>query len=376
MVNIVLVVLIAVVLTIANLLARQILFPFVFRSLAERNLWFTLFQEGRAKAVMAYNQFNYFVMAYEGHAFDVDWNIVRVSGRTITKNDDGSETIEDRKVVRDADGEILEITKTSNGKTSSEDTRLAKNIGILPKWLESLLNVPGGLRYIVNPFANTIYTYTFRWTSFRQADKEGKPGEVQDVHKESIDYIIVQDDVYFANVKEAETKEMIPVNVDLLLAIRAENPYKALFRVEEWLEVAVNRVKSVVRHYIGTKTYEQLRGERKETPKHEKDDDFKELIDYLHDRYGIRIKQIGFVNIDPAGARALKYIEAASKSYEAEQEALAVAIRRDAESERAAKVYDTILARGDRALAIRFMEDLETASNKQGNVIITLRSSV
>lgn len=271
--------------------------------LAKNNLFFTFVEEGTAKAILKYGKFHRIIMSYEGYDLNDDWDVIPKSGKK---------------------------------------TRL------------------GGLKWVGIPFIHSVYQYNFKWVSFEQEEKEGKLVQKAISHEKEIDYIIVQDDIYYTFVREAEAKGMVPLDIDALLTIRVLNPYKALFRVQDWLETTLNQFKPVLVGYTGQKLFEELVEAQKQVG-----DTIHELLkisqidENLEEDYGIHLKKIGIVNIDPAGERGKKYVEAASKEWEAKKEA-----------QRLDNIYKQIEEYGDTGLFLRAIEGIEEASKGPGNLVI------
>lgn len=138
--------------------------------------------------------------------------------------------------------------------------------------------------------------------------------------EETIDFILVQDDVYYAFVDEAETKGMVPVNVSLLLTLRVVNPYKALYRVQHWLEATQNRIKPAFRSFVALKEFEELTKQR-EAVEEELNSFLRgtKVDEFISDNYGVELVAVEIVRIDPAGEWAAKFAEAATKKWLAEK---------------------------------------------------------
>lgn len=309
--------------------------------LAKHNILWTLVNEGTAKAVMKFKKFQRIVMAYKGYNLNPEtWEV--------------EEAEKDKKFLSRS-----------------------------------------GLKWVGIPFIYSVYQYEFRWTSFEQAEEKGKLIQKAIVHPgEKIDYILVQDDVYYTFIREAETSGMVPVDVDLLLTIRIMNPYKALFRVQNWLEATQNQLKPVLRSYVSNKTFTELiqrkegaareieellvgvlelnekTREEKTQEEQKEQEEQKKISQYLEQHYGVRIKRVGLAIIDPAGERGKAYQEAASKEWEAQKEREKINQLADADVERMDKVYGKITSYKQPGLAIKMMETIEKASEKQGNWFI------
>jgi regulator of protease activity HflC (stomatin/prohibitin superfamily) len=255
--------------------------------------------------------------------------------------------------------------------------------GLTPEWkVEPGESKKSGLRLVGIPFVHSVYKYEFRWTSFEQTEEGGKLVQKAIAHKgEILDYILVQDDVYYTFIREAETSDMVPVDVDLLLTIRIINPYLALFRVQNWLEATQNQLKPVLRGYIANKKFSELIT-RKEGAKRELEellikaveatdaDTDETLGNYLERHYGVRIKKVGLVRIDPAGERGKIYQEAASQKWEADRERERIQTIADADVDRMDRVYGKVLSYGDDGLLIKAFESIEKVGSGPSNLVI------
>lgn len=296
--------------------------------LARHNIFWTIVKEGTAKAILKFGKVKKIVMVYQGYILDP------------------------------AKGDIRRIEE---GK--GEQARKT------------------GLAWIGIPFIYSVYRYEFRWTSFEQAEEQGKLIQKTIAHKEPIDFILVQDDVYYTFIREAETKDMVPVDVDLLLTIRIINPYKAFFRVQNWLEATQNQLKPVLRSYIASNDFFKLITRREgmgremeallTQPAEAEDADKGEALgSYLDDRYGVRIKKIGLVRIDPAGERGKTYQEAASQKWESERDKDRILTIADAEVERIERVFRKISDFGEKGLFLRAVEGIENAGKGPSNLVV------
>lgn len=169
--------------------------------LAPKNIFFTIVQEATAKVVVRAGQFRRCLLQFEGLTLDPDWNIVP-----------GRET-----------------------------------------------HILGGLRlYTLLWPLERIYTYKFRWTGL---DVSGK---IQYHPPEVIDYVLVKEDVYWGEVLDAEDSDRLPIDIDFLVRIRVVNPHKALFRIQNWLETVLNRIRPLIRAYVASLPYEELLTRRTE----------------------------------------------------------------------------------------------------------------
>lgn len=162
---------------------------------------FTIVKEGTAKAVVRLGAFKKGLLVWSRYILDKDWNVIK-------------------------------------GK----------------KW-----NLPGGLRFKGFPPFDKIYNYDFRWRDIQLVEGTEKV----EFHREKINYIFVRPDVYWTDIKKAETKppERIPVNVQFLVTIRVINIFEALFMApSNWNENVMSKLNALFRTWVATKTFDNLLG--------------------------------------------------------------------------------------------------------------------
>jgi len=293
--------------------------------LAKNNIFFTIVKEGQAKAILKFGEFERIIMRYQGYGLDQEWK-------------------------------VCEIAKCENPESEliSEPARI------------------GGLMWVGIPFIHSVYKYEFRWVSFEQTEEGGRLIEKPISHpEENIDYIIVQDDIFYTFLSGAESKELLPINMQLLLTIRIVNPYKALFRVQNWLEAVQNQTKPALRGFASKKTYAQLIGKKEEVER--ESDKFLQdsrIDEYLEKNYGARLKRVGMVSIDLSGERGKAYLESSTKQYEADREKERILTIADAEVERINRTYAAIKGHGDEGLFIRTNEAIEEAGRGPSNLVL------
>lgn len=341
---------------------------------AERNVLFTKVKEGTAKAIMRWDQFHRFLIVYRDHDLDQEWNVRHdsLNGKEADFWDDGKQEKARRKV----------------------ELRKQKQLfGGIRFWFFDFR----GIFWIGIPPIYSVYEYEFRWIGFRQQPageakqvgeeevRVGEPSEQILGRKRRIGYILLQDDTYFLFLQGAETAvkpgQLIPVNLKVALTIRIVNPYQALFRVQDWLEVTLNLIVPVIRSYVARHEYttiisglkkttkgeekgvkvveteEELRDESMEGEARKKDPILRDIANYVEARYGARIKKVGILSIEPPKEIA----EAGTRQWVA-----------DREKERIETVYKTIQSFGDTGLLVRTLEAIEQAGSKQGNWVIPL----
>ncbi|MEK7575625.1 MAG: SPFH domain-containing protein [Patescibacteria group bacterium] len=313
-------------LTLLSMLAIVVL----IYNLARYNVFFTIVQEGTAKAILRFGKCRKIVMSYKGHYLDAEWNVKKI---------DESPSVEEK---------------------------------LLRKILDWIKKITGGLKWIGIPFINKVHLYRFEWTSYEQV-REGEKTIEKPITKEEkdISFILVQDDVYFTFLDKAETKGMIPVDVSLLLTLRVVNPYKALFRIQKWLEATQNRVKPAYRSFTRKKTFEELT-EQREAVEDEANSFLKDsqVDNFIKDTYGVELVAVEMVKIDPAGEWGTKFTEEAAKKWSAEKEKERIETLADADVNRMERVYGKITSYGEQGMYIRTVEAIEKTGQGPSNLII------
>lgn len=320
------------VLTILFILVIIVGIYSIYVFFAPRNLFFTGVQEGTAIAIMvgtgARAAFVDAKMNLKGFAFDEDWNIV--SAGTIRR------------------------------KTES----IFEKLGL------------GGLASVGIPGIHRIHEYLFDWSSMLQ-NGEIKP------HKESLNYISLRQDIYATRLLEAETgQSMVPVDITLLITAKVINPYKALFRVENWLEFVINRVKVPVRDYVaGEENPRRLIIEKEELGKLflRKLEDSGDL-EYFRKEIGVEVLKVETPKIDLGELQKV-----ATAEWEAEQKGNAEVAKQTKEGEayKAKRVrekeadmdyldgvYGKVQEFGDLGTTLRFLDTLSDAAKGPSNTII------
>ena len=306
-----------------------ILTPFLIWSwLAPSNRFFTFVQEGTARIVIKADQYNKILLQWKDHTFDKDGNVVPVNKWVL------------------------------NGKEVPAGTSEAKRYG------RPLGFRFGGLRFYGPWPLWDIYIYTFQWTGITE---DGKT----DFHpEERLDYILVRDDAYLCEVKDAEDQDMLPLTVRAVLTIRIVNPYKALFNIQNWLETIVNRIRPLIRDYITQKTYEQLIKDEERMGVDILDKIRREVAlgaDFW-DRYGVDIRKIDVLQIEPPE----EYRETTLLRYTADRNRERIEIEAKAEATRIDTVYSMIQSHGDVGKLIRTLETMETSPGKGSRWVIPI----
>lgn len=334
--------------------------------LAQSKIFFTMPKEAKAEFVMAGNAAKRMILVWKSHKVEQDFKIAE--GNRATKE------------------MLLHFCNPRN-------------------WLEPL-----GIYWVgLWPFYK-IYTYDFVWTEektengkivpfTRHATRHDPEGQTS--------FIKVNDTNYFVVANDVKTDGGVPLKFTLLISVRIENPYKALFSGEEWLERLAGAVSNMTVRYAGVLPYEDITASKPATivvgtgtdgrPKTEtktleellillgdgKHDDACGADVDLLEKYGVHIIAAKIHSIDFADDDAAKqYREATTQKYVAEQRGLgeaaeaeghaqAVRTRADAEQYRINKLYEPIAGDNKEArMEIRRLEALERSGEKGGNTVV------
>lgn len=277
-----------------------IAFLIVYFVLAPRNLWFTFVKEGTAKIIVRGDKFEKALIQWKGHTFDDKWKV---------------------------------IPKDERHKEP---------------W-----HPLGGFRYYGFWPIKDIYIYDFQWTGVKEN------GEIDPHPKETLDYVLLKDDVYLAKVEKAEDINRLPLDLEILLTIRIDNPHKALFTVQNWLETVINRSRTRVRNTVTAKSYEDWITDPGAIGNQTMDKLKEEgiLEEEFIQRYGVEIRAIEIKDINPPE----DYREATLKKYLAEMEREKILVEADAEKQRIKEIYGAIDKFGDPGKLFRSLEAMETS---------------
>lgn len=124
-------------------------------------------------------------------------------------------------------------------------------------WSKRIRRIFGGLCWIgIYPFQKRRW-YHFRWIGYDQHTK--KPV----YHDEWLKSFLVYDDRYVLESKGAPDKEMKLVNTLWMLVLGIQNPYKAFFRIRNWLGTVYDSSEGVLRKLEGTMKYEEMASKMK-----------------------------------------------------------------------------------------------------------------
>lgn len=286
------------------------IFLAVWYWLAPTNRFFTFVKEGTAKVVVKGDAFQRILIQWKGHTLSKEIKLGEDKDKVIV-------------ILQDID-DVIE------GKEP---------------W-----HPFGGFRYYGFWPIKDIYIYKFQWTGVTEDDR------IVTHPKETLDYILLKDDVYYFEVEKAEDKNLLPLAIELNITIRIVNPYKALFRVQSWLGNVINRMKPLIRDIIATDEYSNWINIKEELGKKIFEQaETSQLLQEFRFRYGVDVRKIQVKDINPPA----NYLEKTLAAYLAEMGKKATIITAEGESQRIDKVFSTIQKFGDLGKLIRALEATE-----------------
>lgn len=333
------------------------LFALFIYFLATKNLLFTIVQEGTYKALeFLGGGAPVLIWSFKGHAVDEDGYLYEKKEK---KKKDG-----EREMVWYRNG-----WKKNGVKFEEEE---------LEKPLSELSERPPGKIWKGFFFTGLHRPHIdeFRWTSQEQrSEKEGE-GEVKVVgvfSKKPLDYATLKYDVYLMIIPGVELRGMVPAILTLLLTAKIVNLYKPIYRVQKWLETAINETATAFRPYIrnAEREIDQPDGSKLKIRGYDFDEmtAFASGEEYSTDpffnatqlnakieyHWGVRITKLGVFSVDPM---IKKHAEIAAKPWEAEREV-----------KRLAMEWQRIKDFKDDGRFIKYMETLRELATQEGKVV-------
>ncbi|MDD5696502.1 MAG: SPFH/Band 7/PHB domain protein [Candidatus Pacebacteria bacterium] len=247
----------------------------LYFSWAKNNIFGTFIKEGYAVIIVEGDKFFKAMIQYKDYGFDKDWN-------------------------------VLEINEENKDKI------------IKRPWYENLL----GMSLFLWP-VRKVYSYDFEWTKITE--------QSQTVHKsETLLHVLLKLYVYFIEVLEAEDKDNMPVSVGMAVEMKIINPYKALFKVQNWHRTVVNIIQGEVRDFIRRHSYDDLIARKEEKGEKPLGDEFfdlmKETRKKFRDEYGVEVTKIKVSQIIPKK----EYLEATTRRIVAERNREAIEVEAQA----------------------------------------------
>ena len=298
---------------IGLLASTAIVAPFALRAAASANIGYTTIQGGEGKIVVAGGDFVRAIISFPGHHI----------------NDPNKRWCYDSKMPA---WEILENDPALPFDYYDDRNPFTKYVG--GHWV----GIPG---------LRSVYSYVFEWSE-QQLDQEGATVEVGAykirARSEDTDHFICNDFPYIIVDKDARTKGNVPVVIIYQLTLRINNPKKAFFETDDWMQTISGLTNGEARNFIGEFTPEQLLSNTDETNPalRDKENFTKRIIDLklmmprdkleppsdpsrfgTSGRYGVTPVAAEMLAIMPAGEAGAAVIEALTAEFRAQREALA-----------------------------------------------------
>lgn len=344
-----------------GVLAIVLLMLFVY-FLATKNRFFTILQEGTYKALeFIGGGAPVFIWSFKGHAVDDEGYLYEKKEVEVVDENGGGKK---KKIMwhrngwgkKDGGFDPIEVSKDINELSERPPGKIVKGFYFTG------LHQP--------------HIDEFRWTSQEQRSEKEEGGEIKVVgvfSKKPLDYVTLKYDVYLMIIPGVELRGMVPVVLTMLLTAKIVNLYKPIYRVQKWLETAINEIATSFRPYVrGVKhEIEQPDGKKIEVCGY----DFDEMTayasgeDYSTDEFfkktqlnakieyhwGARITKFGLFSVDPM---IKKHAEIAAKPWEAEREVKRLAIE-----------WQRIKDFKDDGRFIKYMETLREMASREGKVV-------
>lgn len=315
-------------------------FVFFMMELGKRNIFFTIVEEGQAKGTTIFGRAHKCLLAYTAH---------RLEGEIDPEQHLHSDS-------------FWEIRKLGQTEKRPEEKRFWHRFVRHALFLDL-----GGLKWVgVWPFYK-IYTYTFRWTSLRGQLPTGFTGETkyEETRERAIDYILVRQETYLLDLGGIEDKDLISVDIKLVWTNHVVNPFKALFRVRNWLETSADRLLTYIRREFATTTWKEFQvGGNLMTI-------FQSILKEIEEKYGVSTDGLEIIDLQPPKEfqqAAEKVRMAQAEADAATHQALAIERLADAETKRIEKVMSAAKNLGDDGVAMKIAEDL--AKGGKATVVI------
>lgn len=284
--------------TILAILLSLMAFVVVAYVLALSDICFTFGIEGAAKVVVKNGVFDHAMMWWEGHRLN-----------------------DPRRISYDRNIRSWEVIETN---TQSARPSLYAWWQFYWRFLELF----GIYWYGLYPFKD-IYVYQFKWTEQTLNDAN----EMKPLHRdEYTDFIFVKNFAYWIKLVAAENADNEPLDLDYLLTIRVNNPYWALFKIDDWLGRTSADTNNAAKMYVGERTFDQIKREAKNnagTMSEFADELYKLNLNSLtqpgahgiQEAYGITITAVSLVEVTFAGVAREELVRATTAKIVAERNA-------------------------------------------------------
>jgi regulator of protease activity HflC (stomatin/prohibitin superfamily) len=257
--------------------------------------FFTPLAPGQVKLTVAGDHFIRCVMRFPGHTF---------KGYAIQEK---RKSDPDVTIIPRDNSEYWEVVSTTQGDFAGvseaepiEDIPLKNKLfsRLATWWARKVFHITGYVFVGIYPFRKI---YTFRMERF--TDK----GEKRDYS----DHFRVQDFQFPVHTPAAETKDIIPVSVDVSLIAQVFNPFMTAFHTDNWPSRLEAATQDCVKTYAQTHPLDEVlaaksteRGEANALVQEIKKIDDPRAEHDTTSNYGIRIKQVLIPDISPTEPRS------------------------------------------------------------------------
>lgn len=146
---------------------------------------------------------------------------------------------------------------------------------------------------------DNIHLYKFGWIGMEH------DGTIREHEKRSLSNVLLMDDIYVARSEQIKDRDGLECNVNTALTMRVVNPYKALFCVQNWLEMIMIRVKASVRDALTQDVYNEWLAKKEDLSARIQDALGASFQEWL-DKYGIAVSNLAVPDIDPSREKDLE----------------------------------------------------------------------
>jgi regulator of protease activity HflC (stomatin/prohibitin superfamily) len=193
-----------------------------------------------------------------------------------------------------------------------------------------------GMVLFIWPF-DRLLVYKQRWIKYSE---KGSPIDVEEVLRGAL----LKSYVYFIGLMGAEDSRLMSVDVGMSVEMKIVNPYKALFRIQNWYRAVANFIQGELRNEIRKHDYNELIS-GKDPNSVSLDQIFQvrieSFIKKIEEDYGIRIMKIKIVQIAPSDEELKR---ASTKKAVAQFDSDAIRINADAQSyKRASETIGSVM---------------------------------
>lgn len=159
-----------------------------------------------------------------------------------------------------------------------------------------LLNRLLGVHFIGIPFIYSIYQYKLEWVAWKMGDDMQYRAIPE---REQLGLVYLADYPYFVEVKDVETRDLIPFTFMFIITCKVMNPYKAVFLSHDWVRQMTALVRSETIKFAGSKTFEEITSDKKSGAIDCSSSIFNGIKDDLLKKYGVEVVNVSVQDINP-----------------------------------------------------------------------------